>query len=107
MPQLGSESDYRRLASGAGFAVERFQDLTRGIARTWPMIVRTFLRHLLRHPAVVRRIMHPEARHHLFAFTIARLWLAFRSGALRYGVFTLLKPDNCRTSNPEFRSPNS
>ena len=106
MPQLGAEGDYRRLATGAGFAVEGFQDLTHGIARTWPSIVRTLLRHLLRHPASMRRIIQPEARPHLFAFTITRLWLAFRFGVLRYGVLTLVKPD-CRLSNPELCSPNS
>jgi tocopherol O-methyltransferase len=92
MPQLGSESDYRRLALEAGFVIERFQDLTRGIARTWPMIVRTFARHLVRHPSLAFLVLDPRARHLIFGFTITRLWWAFRSGALRYGVFTLAKP---------------
>jgi tocopherol O-methyltransferase len=91
MPQLGTEDEYRRFASAEGFVVERFQDITRGIARTWPMIVRTFLRHLVRHPASIRLFFDSAARDGLFAFTVARLWLAFRSGALRYGVFTLAK----------------
>ncbi len=91
MPELGSESDYRRLALGAGFALTRFQDVTRGIARTWPAIARTFIRHLFRHPSAARLLVHPRSHHRLFALTITRLWLAFRSGALRYGVLTLVK----------------
>jgi tocopherol O-methyltransferase len=91
MPHLGTESDYRRLAAEAGFAVERFQDVTRQIARTWPMIVRVFLRNLVRKPAYLRFILDPRSQNAIFGLTIARLWIAFRTGALRYGVFSLTK----------------
>lgn len=89
MPQLGSESDYRRLAADAGFAVERVQDVTRQIARTWPKIVRIFLLKLASHPGYLRFLLDPRAHNCVFALTIARLWIAFRTGAMRYGVFTL------------------
>jgi tocopherol O-methyltransferase len=91
MPHLGTESDYRRLAADVGFAVERFQDVTRQIARTWPMIVRVFLRNLLRKPAYLRFILDPRSQNAVFGLTIVRLWIAFRTGAMRYGVFTLIK----------------
>ena len=91
MPHLGSESDYRRLASEAGFTVERMQDVTRQIARTWPMIVRTFLLKLLHQPAYIRFILDRHAHNRMFALTTLRLWIAFRTGAMRYGIFTLRK----------------
>ncbi len=91
MPHLGTESDYRRLAAEAGFRVEKFQDVTRQIARTWPMIVRVFLWNLLRKPAYIRFILDPKSKNAIFGFTIVRLWMAFRTGAMRYGVFTLVK----------------
>ena len=91
MPHLGTESDYRRLAADAGFAIERFQDVTRQIARTWPMIVRVFLWNLLRKPAYLRFILDPGSQNAIFGLTIVRLWIAFRTGAMRYGVFTLIK----------------
>jgi tocopherol O-methyltransferase len=87
MPHLGSESDYRQLAAEAGFVVENFQDVTRQIARTWPMIVRVFLWNLLRKPSYVRFIVDPKSKNAVFALTIFRLWIAFRTGAMRYGVF--------------------
>jgi tocopherol O-methyltransferase len=93
MPQLGTESDYRRLAADAGFVVERFQDVTRQIARTWPMIVRVFLWNLLRKPAYVRFLIDPRSQNAIFGLTIVRLWIAFRTGAMRYGVFTLGKAE--------------
>jgi tocopherol O-methyltransferase len=91
MPHLGSESDYRKMAAEAGFAIERFQDVTRQIARTWPMIVRVFLWNLLCKPAYVRFIVDPRSKNAIFGLTIIRLWIAFRTGAMRYGVFTLHK----------------
>lgn len=91
MPHLGTESDYRRLAAEAGFRVEKFQDVTRQIARTWPMIVRVFLWNLLRKPAYIRFILDPKSKNAIFGLTIVRLWMAFRTGAMRYGVFTLVK----------------
>ncbi len=91
MPHLGTESDYRRLAVEAGFSIERFQDVTRQIARTWPMIVRVFLWNLPRRPGYLRFILDPRSRNAIFGLTIVRLWIAFRTGAMRYGVFTLIK----------------
>ncbi|MDR3405378.1 MAG: class I SAM-dependent methyltransferase [Chthoniobacter sp.] len=90
-PHLGTESDYRRLATEAGFTIERFQDVTRQIARTWPMIVRVFLWNLLRKPAYLRFILDPKSQNAIFGLTIMRLWIAYRTGAMRYGVFTLTK----------------
>jgi tocopherol O-methyltransferase len=91
MPILGTESDYRQWAAEAGFEVGRFQDITSAIARTWPMIVATFVRQLVRHPSIVRLLVRGWSHHSVFAFTITRLCIAFRTGALRYGVFTLSK----------------
>jgi tocopherol O-methyltransferase len=91
MPHLGAESDYRRLAAEAGFRLERFQDVTQQIARTWPMIVRVFAWNLLRKPSYIRFILDPKSKNAIFGLTIVRLWMAFRTGAMRYGVFTLVK----------------
>jgi tocopherol O-methyltransferase len=91
MPHLGSGSDYRKMATDAGFAVERFQDVTRQIARTWPIIVQIFLWKLFCNPAYVRFIVDPRSKNAIFSLTIMRLWIAFRTGAMRYGVFTLNK----------------
>ncbi|HSI12725.1 MAG TPA: class I SAM-dependent methyltransferase [Chthoniobacter sp.] len=91
MPHLGTETDYRQLAANAGFRLEKFQDVTQQIARTWPMIVRVFLWNLLRKPSYIRFILDPKSKNAIFGLTIVRLWLAFRTGAMRYGVFTLVK----------------
>jgi tocopherol O-methyltransferase len=88
MPHLGTVGDYNRLAGAAGFDCEKFADLTRQVAPTWPKIVRRFFVKLMREPAFVRFLFNRHARNRIFALTIVRIWLAYRCGALRYGIFT-------------------
>lgn len=91
MPHLGTFADYERLAAGAGFAVEEVEDVSRQVARTWAIIIRTFAVKLLRQPEYARFLFNAHARNRVFALTIFRIRLAYRTGALRYGVFTLRK----------------
>jgi tocopherol O-methyltransferase len=46
---------------------------------------------LARKPAYVRFLFNQHAHNRVFALTIVRLWIAFRTGAMRYGIFTLTK----------------
>jgi tocopherol O-methyltransferase len=88
MPHLGTVEDYNQLAMAAGFECEEFEDLTRQVAPTWPKIVRRFLTKLLTQPAYMRFLFKRHARNRIFALTIFRIWLAYRCGAMRYGIFT-------------------
>lgn len=91
MPNLGSEADYRRFAEGAGLRVVRFQDITFAVRRTWPALVTRLLVRLFQHPSDLVPLCHDARRNLTFALTFARIFLAFRTRALRYGVFTLRK----------------
>ena len=88
MPHLGTVADYERLADTAGFDCERFEDLTEHVTPTWPKIVRRFLAKLFGQPAYVRFLFKRHAQNRIFALTIFRIWLAYRCGAMRYGIFT-------------------
>ncbi|RYD72220.1 MAG: hypothetical protein EOP84_23520 [Verrucomicrobiaceae bacterium] len=91
MPHLGTETDYRRLAESAGFTCEGVQDVSSQVASTWPRIAWTFLGKLMRDPRYARFLCNRHARNRVFALTVFRLWVAFRIGAMRYGVFTFVK----------------
>lgn len=91
MPHMGTELDYRKLAEAAGFTCESVRDVSRQVAGTWPRIAWTFLGKLLQDPRYVRFFCDRHARNRVFALTVFRLWLAFRIGAMRYGVFTFVK----------------
>lgn len=91
MPHLGSVSDYERLAHEAGFTLEKFEDLTRRVERTWPAIVRGLLGKFATQPRYLRFLFSRHARNRVFAVTILRIWLAYRLNAMRYGIFTFVK----------------
>jgi tocopherol O-methyltransferase len=92
MPQLGTVSDYHSLAEASGFAAEKFQDITRNVARTWSAIVRTLLLKFATEPHYLRFLFSPHESNRVFALTILRIWIAYGTGAMRYGIFTLVKP---------------
>jgi tocopherol O-methyltransferase len=89
MPCMGAASDYERLAGESGFTVIRVQDITRQVSSTWPRIAWTFCCKLLARPRYLRFLLDPHAHNRIFALTIFRIWIAYLTGAMRYGVFTL------------------
>ena len=91
MPHLGSQSDYEVLAEAAGFRCEAFEDVTRFVERTWPMIVRRLLVKFASAPRYLRFLFTPHAQNRIFGLTILRIWLAYRTDAMRYGIFTFVK----------------
>jgi len=91
MPCMGTESDYRALAAETGFDCVRFQDVSREVSSTWPRIAWTFFGKLIGNPRYLRFLFNRHARNRVFAFTIFRLWLAYRTGSMRYGIFTFLR----------------
>src|SRR5688572_30430585 len=88
MPQMGTAHDYEKLAHDAGLIAENFADLTRQVARTWPMIVAQLGRKLLSNPSYLRFLFNRHATNRIFTLTVLRIWLAYRTGAMRYGIFT-------------------
>ena len=81
----------KALAQNAGFTLERFEDLTRRVERTWPAIVRRLLVKFATQPRYLRFLFSRHARNRVFALTIPRIWLAYRLNAMRYGIFTFVK----------------
>jgi tocopherol O-methyltransferase len=92
LPGMGTEGDYRALAGAAGFAVEAFADISGQVSRTWTICARRVAVKILTDRAYARFLVSRESQNRVFALTLARLVAAYRTGAMRYGVFTLVKP---------------
>lgn len=88
MAQLGLFSDYRRLFEQSGFTVEQEEDVSQQVKRTWPICALGFLTRLTRQPRYLKFLVNRHRRNRVFALTIFRIWLAFETGALRYGIIT-------------------
>lgn len=92
LPGLGTESEYRLLLEEAGLAVDRGEDLTYRVARTWPTCIRRVAAGLVREPAYRRFLLRGPSADRVFALTLVRLWLAYRTGAMRYVLFVARRP---------------
>jgi len=86
LPSMGSASDYRAMAADAGFACDAYQDVSARVARTWTICLRRFARAMVSDGAVRRLVL--GARNRDFAWSVPRLILAYRTGAMRYGIFS-------------------
>ncbi|MDQ6939752.1 MAG: class I SAM-dependent methyltransferase [Verrucomicrobiota bacterium] len=91
MPIMGTADDYRSLGETTGFSLQRFEDITRDVARTWPAIVRRLSGKLFSNPTYVKFLFNRHAHNRVFALTIFRIWIAYRVGAMRYGICTFVK----------------
>ena len=88
MPGIGSESDYRRLMESAGFIVEGFEDLSRGVARTWRICATRVLANVLAKPSYRGFLFDARNGNRVFAKTLFRILFAYGMKVMRYGVFT-------------------
>jgi tocopherol O-methyltransferase len=91
MSQLGHFAEYRRLFEENGFTVKQEEDVSREVKRTWPICAWRFMVRLVREPRYLRFLFNRHRRNRVFALTIFRIWLAFETGALRYGIITGVK----------------
>ncbi|HSM35632.1 MAG TPA: class I SAM-dependent methyltransferase [Longimicrobiales bacterium] len=92
LPGLGTEADYRGWIAAAGLRLEGFEDLSRSVRRTWSVVARRAAAAVATRARYRRYLFRGPERG--FAPTIALLWLAYRTGAFRYGVFTAARPSD-------------
>jgi tocopherol O-methyltransferase len=92
MAHIGLFTEYRRLFEESGFTVEREEDVSAQVKRTWPICAARFAARLIREPSYLRFLFNRHSRNRVFALTIFRIWFAFETGALRYGILTGVKP---------------
>jgi len=83
LASLLSAEEHLDLCRSSGFRVARLEDLTSRVGRTWDVCLRRMAVSLGR-TTTWRYLLNPERRERRFALTVGRIWLAFRTGALRY-----------------------
>ncbi len=88
LPGMGTRGEYEQWASDAGFRLLNYQDISRQVRRTWSIVTRRVLGKLVTTRRYRAYLFGGDNRHRQFAFSLPRLILAYRMGAMRYGVFT-------------------
>ncbi len=91
LPSMGSQQAYEELALRAGFSFLSYSDLSAKVRRTWWICARRLARRIATDPYYWRLATSRRTRNRSFLLTIPRLMLAYRTGAMRYGVFVWTK----------------
>lgn len=89
LPSMGTREEYEAMAMAAGFSIDGYEDVSHRVARTWTVCARRLLKALLMDRETRRLAL--GARNRIFVLSIPRLILAYRTGAMRYGIFRLSK----------------
>lgn len=88
---LPTATELHRWAAQAGLTVQRLDDVTPLVRRTWTVVLRRFAAALLTDPTVLNTLLDTSESERVFARTILRIWLAQHVGALRYGWLVATK----------------
>jgi tocopherol O-methyltransferase len=89
VPHLPTLNELIASAKAAGFEVANSQDCTRAVRRTWGIILRRMAGRLLTDSRYRAFLLDPQRGNRIFALTVIRLWLAYKTGSMRYGILTL------------------
>lgn len=89
---MGSAAENRAWIEGAGLVVEREEDWSRAVARTWDVVVARVARGVLTDARYRRFLQDAAQADRVFALTVLRIAAAYRTGAMRYGFFVARKP---------------
>lgn len=85
---LPTADEYRDLLAEARLRPVSFEDLSSGVRHTWAVCARRVCARVLSDPGALRYLFDRKMTERAFVLTVARMWLAYRTGALRYGLFT-------------------
>jgi tocopherol O-methyltransferase len=92
LPDMGDAADYRAMAAHAGFEVLGVEDISAQVSRTWSICAARFLRMAVTKPRYLRFLVNRREENRVFALTLFRLVLAYRTRAMRYCLLTYRKP---------------
>lgn len=91
LPSMHTVREYGDLLAAAGFEVLRFEDVSRHVSRTWPIIVKRMLARAARDPEARRFLRDRVNEDRVFAVTVPRIMAAYTTRAMVQGLFVARK----------------
>jgi len=91
IPHLLTADELVNTAERAGLTRIDQMDLSRQVSRTWSIVIARFVKRLVRDPRYWSFLFDPAHQNRIFAATVIRIWLAYWTQAMRYGIFTFAK----------------
>ena len=91
VPHLLNASELITTALRVGFTEVDHADLSHQVSRTWSIVIARFVKRLISDPHYWTYLFDAGHRNRIFAVTIIRIWLAYKTQAMQYGIFTFAK----------------
>ena len=91
LPNMATAAEYLAMFKTAGFRDPEFADLSRNVRKTWSICASRFVKTIGSNAELRRELLQPCWGNRVFAKTVFRIWLAYRTGSMHYGVFSATK----------------
>jgi tocopherol O-methyltransferase len=91
MPHLLNAGELVAMGQRAGFRAIEYDDISHKVSRTWSIVIARFARRLFSDPRYRNFLFHSGHQNRIFAATVFRIWLAYQTRTMRYGIFTFAK----------------
>lgn len=91
LPSMASAAEYREFLENTGFRELTFLDLTHRVKRTWNICALRVIGRFFRDSSFRRILADQRFENRIFAKTVFRIWLAYQTGAMRFGLFAARK----------------
>jgi tocopherol O-methyltransferase len=91
LPSMATASEYLAMFKAGGFRDPEFADLSRNVRKTWSICAYRLIKTIGTNAELRRALLQRDWGNHVFARTVFRIWLAYRTGSMRYGVFSATK----------------
>jgi tocopherol O-methyltransferase len=93
LPGMGDTADYLHLASKAGFDLIETEDISDKVRQTWGICLRRALLALATKPRYLRFLLERGHGNRIFAVTMVRIMIAYRTRSMRYCLFVFGRPE--------------
>jgi tocopherol O-methyltransferase len=90
-PSMASAAEYCTMLLAAGFHDIQVSELTERVKQTWSVCARRVITRFFRDPSFRAVLFNPRFTNRIFAKTVFRIWLAYRTGSMRFGLFAAQK----------------
>jgi tocopherol O-methyltransferase len=94
LPSMGKEADYCSLAQKSGFDLVSVEDLSDRVSRTWRICATRLIKQLFTQPRYMKFLLDHTEPNRIFAVTLFRLLIAYRTRSMRYCLVTFSKRQN-------------
>jgi tocopherol O-methyltransferase len=89
---MGSEADYTSLGQKAGFALVGVEDISDRVSQTWWICAKRLVHRLVTQPRYIKFLLNKTESNRIFAATLFRLLVAYKTRSMRYCLLTFSKP---------------